>query len=155
MQTEKQPEYVIEHWAYAGKRETINKDHKRIVIDVFYPLVDGEITEKHHAYDADKRMKTIGGIYSIKTLDNGARAVVGSAQFQGMIHDAKKIAEWRLESDACRNTIMLRRMEAKGKTDAFKCLEPLRRAYHSAPFDQRDAMELLILRYIRRHGKGE
>lgn len=142
--------FVIAQWVYAGRRAGIDTDKKECAVDRFYPI-DGNTLLEFVSFTADKKKKTIGGVYQIKVSPDGLRAVTGSAPFV-RLYDGPEVAAWRAESDAYELTQQRAKLERSGKDLHLETLEPLREAYKRLPFNQRDAFELLVLRYLRRAG---
>lgn len=141
--------FTPQEWASAGR--LINGKDK---YDLFYPLdADGTAdTSKRLAFiSSGKGALTVGGVYLIEATAERDTARISGAKFVRMYEDKALIIEWRAAHDADRLAIAAAAAErrAKANNDALAALDPLRRLWRSSVGDQRLALEIVVLNYLR------
>lgn len=140
-----------ELWAYSGKRLHGSKDK----IDRFVDL---------HALNADDdkprfivdckpgRRFTVGGIYSVEVSADGQSARIAGAKFKRMLPDTFSafVLDWKTQNDVVQIMLDASKLEAKGADMHLDILEPIRRLYQEAWPMRQAAIEVAVLRYLRR-----
>ncbi len=138
-------DFTLKTFFYGGQRASTEKGK---ALDLWYPENGGE----HLAFSAQKGSRAIGGRYAFEVSADGQKARVSAVKWVGGVAAPDEMAaEWQAKHDA----FVLSRSAAKLEQDAKKralleTLEPLRRAYQATNYDQRLAMEVAVLSYLRR-----
>lgn len=137
-------EFTAQEWVYAGKRESTEGKP----LDVYYVLIDGETGEKN-LFSASKSSATIGGVYSVETNAKGS-ARLSKARYL-RTHDKRAvILEWRALHEAFMGQRATANAERKAKDMGLSALDPIKRAYMSTNIEGRVAIEIMIMRYLRK-----
>ena len=112
-------------------------------------LSDGTLGPEH-VYERTKALFSahVGNVYSIEAADTSAN--LSSLQYLRRWPDDQEVAMWQAKAEAFKSELKRKRMLRDSKFSRLaEQLEPIRHTYARLPFDDRLAMEVAILGYLR------
>jgi hypothetical protein len=96
----------------------------------------------------------LGVVYSVETLGDNT-IYPGTMKFVRLWNNEEDRSIWALEEKAAETQMysVQRNKNAAKQAEIIEALEPLRQAYLRTNYQNREAMELAVLRYLRWGGK--
>lgn len=142
-----------ELWAYSGKR--LNHGKEEVDRFVNLQLINNGDDTPCFIVDCQRgRRFTVGGIYAVEVSADGLSARLGGAKFKRMLPDtfSSVVLGWKTQHDVVQLTLDARKLEAKSTNMHLEILEPIRKLYRGAMPSRQAAIEVAVLRYLRRQG---
>ncbi len=140
-------ELINQQWVYIGR----HRGQQAKFVDGWMRLDEksAPLAGSERFFRADRKRRTIGGIYNVMTNEAGTKLRVGAFAFK-TINDPKLVAQWRLNHDAVATEAAIERKEKLATEDELALLKPLRELYFSTPsVAGRLAIEVQVLAYLR------
>ena len=137
-------EFQIQRWVYCGRFE----GHVRFSASNDNPGEGSTFNYKTTKFHGG----VVGGLYEIEAKSDGGTARLGTAKYIGKIENVAHIVALEVKERAAHAVEACERRQAKDKADKeyFKALDPIRGLYQRSSWNEKRAIELCVLEYLRR-----
>ena len=107
--------------------------------------VGDEVVFKH------RRVFVVGGVYEIPSTPDGTTANLANPTFKRLYPDQELRIQWEARDQAEHAALRALKLEKQSKAAIETAIEPVRRVYHRTDALGKLALELILLRALRKH----